>query len=89
MVVCVLGHYKEYGRDSMPVLTAAILRVPRNNTSPFFKEKQVAPHEAAGLDVRCPLLEPETKVLMLGVQGRIIAIATRLSPCIDEQSSQT
>jgi hypothetical protein len=40
----------------MLVLTAAILRVPRNNTSPFPNEKQVASYEAAESNVRCPSL---------------------------------
>ena len=45
----------------MLVLIAATMRVPRNNTSPVSNEKQVAPHEAAELNVRGPLLELETK----------------------------
>jgi hypothetical protein len=45
----------------MLVLTAAILRVPRNNTSPVSNEKQVASYEAAESNVRYPLLELETK----------------------------
>ena len=45
----------------MPILTAAILRLPRDHTSPFFNKKQVASHEAAESNVRCPLLQPETK----------------------------
>jgi hypothetical protein len=45
----------------MLVLTAAIMRVPRNNSSPVLNEKQVSSYEAAESNVRCPLLELETK----------------------------
>ena len=45
----------------MLVLTAAIMRVPRNNTSPVLNKKQVAPYKTAESNVRGPLLELETK----------------------------
>ena len=45
----------------MMVLTAAMLRVPRNNTSSVSDEKHVASYEAAESNVRCHLLELETK----------------------------
>ena len=61
MVVRVFGHFKECRKDWMPVPTAAILRVPRNNTPSVSNEKQVSPHEAAESNVGRPLLELETR----------------------------
>jgi hypothetical protein len=53
----------------MQVLTAAIMRVPRNNSSPVPNEKQVSSYEAAESNVRCPLLELETVLILSGLLG--------------------
>ncbi len=71
----------------MLVSTAAILRDPAGDTPTVSDDKIATFYAAAELNVRCLLLELESKVLMISIQGRVSP--TRYSPNIDKVSSQT
>ena len=67
----------------MQVLTAAILRDPRDAEPPVSEEKKATFYATAELNVRCLFLElDQILMLMIASQGR--ASSSRHTPSIDK-----